>query len=71
MKKKRKRPSNRRLAKRIGVSPQAVDQWFSGATRPSLENAIRLAMALKLTLDEAVLLVQEEVMNRHGLMPKE
>ena len=27
------------LARRVGVSSQAVSQWLSGVTRPSLENA--------------------------------
>lgn len=27
------------LAGRVGVSSQAVSQWLSGVTRPSLENA--------------------------------
>ncbi len=64
MKVKRDRPSNRQLASRMGISRQAVDQWFMGVSRPSLDNAVRLALALDMTIEQAVLLVHEEVVHR-------
>lgn len=40
------------LSRRLNVSPQAVNQWCKGITRPGNERAQSLAKALGITLDE-------------------
>ena len=58
------------IAKEVGVTRQAVQAWFSGVSRPSLDNAVKLANSLGMTLDQAVILVQEEVTHREKLRRK-
>lgn len=44
--------SQTELAEKVGVTPGAVSQWESGATKPSAKRLKRLAKALKLSVDE-------------------
>lgn len=42
------------IAKQLGLSPQAVHQWFNRTTFPSTENLFRLASLLNKTVEETV-----------------
>lgn len=45
--------SQSELAKKIGVSPQAIHQFENGLT-PTIERAVEIAQALEITLDELI-----------------
>lgn len=42
------------LAKKMGISSQAVQQFENGVRTPSLERAVEIAQALEITLDELI-----------------
>lgn len=51
---KTKMISQTELAKILGVSSQAVQQFENGQRVPSLERAVEIAQALEVTLDELI-----------------
>ena len=50
--------SQEELAKRIGVTRQAVSKWESGAALPSVDNIVELARVLEISVDELLQLEQ-------------
>ena len=42
------------LAKKMGISSQAVQQFENGVRTPSLERTVEIAQALDITLDELI-----------------
>ena len=59
------RYSKYEIAKRLGLSHQAVYLWYKGKTKPSLENLIKLSQLLNITLEKAI-----EQFNSMGKGPK-
>ncbi|MDY0210938.1 MAG: helix-turn-helix transcriptional regulator [Acholeplasma sp.] len=51
---KTKQISQTELAKKLGISSQAVQQFENGNRTPSLERAVEIAQALEVTLDELI-----------------
>lgn len=40
------------LARKLGISHQAVYKWFSGQSRPSFENLVKMSKILNVTVDK-------------------
>ena len=52
--------SQEELAKKIGVTRQAVSKWESGAALPSVDNIVELARVLEISVDELLQLEKTE-----------
>ncbi len=54
------------LAARVGVSPEAVCQWETGATKPALSSLVKAAKTLECSVDD---LLDDEPLCVHGANP--
>jgi len=41
-----------KIAKELGITPQAVQSWYSGKSSPTMKNMVRLAKLLDKTHEE-------------------
>lgn len=58
------RKTKTQIAKEIGISRQSVSEWFSGKSKPSYENMIKLSHVLDVSLNHIAELINESVMHR-------
>jgi transcriptional regulator with XRE-family HTH domain len=49
---RQKGSSYRRLAEQLGATPSQISGWSTGKSEPGFSNAIRLARALDISLEE-------------------
>lgn len=52
--------SQEELAKRLGLTRQAISRWESGAALPTVDNLVELARVLEVSVDELLQLTREE-----------
>ena len=52
--------SQEELAKRLGLTRQAISRWESGAALPTVDNLVELARVLGVSVDELLQLTREE-----------
>lgn len=52
--------SQEELARRLGLTRQAVSRWESGAALPTVDNLVELARVLEVSVDELLQLTREE-----------
>lgn len=43
--------NNNELAKKLGISRQAVSKWFNGKSKPRSDKLVKIAKALNITVD--------------------
>lgn len=51
--------SNKALAEQIGVGQATLSKWVTNTSQPSLESLLKIATALKVSLDDLVRIPQE------------
>lgn len=49
-----KKKTNKRLAGQLGVAPSTVSKWFINDCQPTMENDIKIARLLNVSLNELV-----------------
>jgi transcriptional regulator with XRE-family HTH domain len=47
------------IAKKLGVTQQAVSLWFAGKTMPSTKNLLALAKVLGLSVEKTIVLLKK------------
>ena len=47
--------TQQQLADAIGITASAVTKWETGSCKPSLENMLKVARALKCSMDDLIL----------------
>lgn len=52
--------SQEELARRLGLTRQAISRWESGAALPTVDNLVELARVLEVSVDELLQLTREE-----------
>ncbi len=57
--------TQKELAKKLGITANAVCQWESGARNPSLENVRRLAEIFHCTTDDILRVKSEQILNQN------
>lgn len=50
----KKQLNNNEIAKKVGVTPQAVSKWRLGKSKPSFKNLTKLAKATNMTVNGVV-----------------